>query len=78
MRRRETVSSMREMTSMQCPMHSVVPGRREAASPGTITTCLSDQLTAPEYGFRSRAFGRPRNDRLRFVERDVIYAANVT
>jgi len=78
MRRRETVSSMREMTSMQCPMHSVVPGRREAASPGTITTCLSDQLTAPEYGFRARAFGRPRNDRLRFVERDVIYAANVT
>jgi hypothetical protein len=42
--------------------HSVVPGRREAASPEPITPGFSDQSTTGEYGFRAPAFGRPRND----------------
>ena len=36
-------SSMRAMSSMRCPTHGVVPGRRAAASPGPITPGLSDQ-----------------------------------
>jgi hypothetical protein len=73
---RET-SSMRAVSSIQHPRRCVVPGRREAASPGAITTSLSDQVTAQEYGFRAPAFGWPRNDRLRIGERAVIYAGNV-
>jgi hypothetical protein len=34
---------------------AVIPGRREAANPESITTAAED-------GFRVPAFGRPRND----------------
>jgi hypothetical protein len=37
---------------MPCPTHSVIPGRRAAASPESITTGLSAQITARAYGFR--------------------------
>ena len=40
---------------MDANLSVVIPGRREAASPESITT-------AREYGFRARAFGAPRND----------------
>ena len=39
---------------------SVIPGRREAASPESMTTAL-------EYGFRVRPFGPSRNDSGRAV-----------
>jgi len=54
-----------EPSSMHCPNHGVVPGRRAAASPEPITTNLSDQTTTEAYGFRAPAYGRPRNDTLR-------------
>jgi hypothetical protein len=44
------------------PKHSVIPGRREAASPESIATSLSNQTNAGQYRFRAPAFGRPRND----------------
>ena len=36
-------------------LFSVIPGRREAASPESITPIC-------DYGFRARAFGASRND----------------
>jgi hypothetical protein len=63
---------------------AVIPGRRAAASPESITTVLADQITTREYGFRAPAFGRPRNDgrglwRARSSMREnVIYAEKVT
>ena len=36
-------------------LSAVIPGRREAASPESIST-------AWDYGFRARAYGAPRND----------------
>ena len=70
-------------SSLPCPTHGVVPGRREAASPGTITTSLSDYTTAQEYRLRAparRSCGpslRPRNDVLRIGERNVINGEDV-
>jgi hypothetical protein len=68
---------MRARSSKQRPKHGVVPGPAAGRSPGTITPILSNQLTSREYGFRAPACGRPRNDGLRIVERDVIYAKDV-
>ena len=38
---------------MPCPTHSVIPGRRAAASAESITTVLSAQITARAYEFRA-------------------------
>jgi hypothetical protein len=70
---------VRALSSMRCPTHCVIPGRRAAASPESITTNTSDKITARDYGFRAPACGRPRNDRQRIAEEassmdeDVIY-----
>jgi hypothetical protein len=40
-------------SSMRCPKHSVIPGRRVAASPESIVTGLSAQIQAQEYRFRA-------------------------
>ena len=58
---------------MRRPKHGVIPGRRAAASPESITTGLSAQIQTREFGFRAPAFGRPRNDALRIGARDVTY-----
>jgi hypothetical protein len=59
------------------PKHGVIPRRRAAASPESITPGLSAQTNVAEYGFRAPAFGRPRNDALQIVESGVIYGENV-
>ena len=68
---------------MRCPAHRVIPGRRAAASPESITTNTSDKLTTQDYGFRAPAWSPPRNDRLRIakqassMDEDVIYERSV-
>jgi len=60
-----------ELMLVMLSYRAVIPGRREAASPESITTGgywskewrpLVFKATVPDYGFRARAFGAPRND----------------